>query len=261
MKKMNRALRLLGYLVVVLAVVAMLGFVESTKSVAVCEGMEIEFVGGDSVRLITENDVRQTILNKVGEPVGMNLRGIDFDGMEELLRSLPHLRHVAVYSTVDQHVRVEIEQRRPMVRLLDRNGKSAVVDCEGVIMPVPNAAVLRLPVFTGDFGLTQEQIDQNFPITDTTATLALMNAYEFGRCIKGDSFAQAQFQHMVMEKNGNLTAYPQVGNHTIIFGKNDFEEKLRRLKIFYREGMTANNWNKYSSINLKYKNQIVCTKK
>lgn len=261
MKKMNKALRLLGYLVAVLAVAGMLGFVESSKSVAVCEGMEIEFAGADSIRLVTENEIRQSVINKLGEPVGMNLRAIDFDGMEELLKSLPHLRHVAVYSTVDQHVRVEVDQRKPMIRLLDRTGKSAIVDREGVIMPVSGNAVLRLPVFTGDFGITQEKIEQNFPITDSTATMALMNAFEFGRCITADSFAQAQFQHVVMDKNGDLVAYPQVGNHTIIFGKNDFEEKLKRLKVFYREGMTANNWNKYSSINLKYKNQIVCTKK
>ena len=55
--------------------------------------------------------------------------------------------------------------------------------------------------------------------------------------------------------------YPQVGNHEIIFGSDRLEEKLDVLRTFYGKGMNEEAWNKYKSINLKYKDQIVCTKK
>jgi cell division protein FtsQ len=48
-----------------------------------------------------------------------------------------------------------------------------------------------------------------------------------------------------------------------VFGDaKDFEEKFEKLKTFYTEGLNkTDGWNKYSTINIKYKNQVVCTKK
>ena len=39
-----------------------------------------------------------------------------------------------------------------------------------------------------------------------------------------------------------------------------FQEKLDRLRIFYREGLEQVGWNKYSTISLAYDGQVVCTK-
>jgi cell division protein FtsQ len=35
--------------------------------------------------------------------------------------------------------------------------------------------------------------------------------------------------------------------------------KLENLKLFYQKALPKVGWERYSSINLKYKNQIVCT--
>jgi len=55
---------------------------------------------------------------------------------------------------------------------------------------------------------------------------------------------------------------PRVGAHLILFGSIDnYERKFRNLKIFYEQGLNNIGWNKYEKINLKFDNQIVCTKK
>ena len=55
---------------------------------------------------------------------------------------------------------------------------------------------------------------------------------------------------------------PRVGNHSVIIGDDSFlDDKFSKLFIFYREGLNKKGWNNYSSINLKYKDQVVCTKK
>jgi cell division protein FtsQ len=54
---------------------------------------------------------------------------------------------------------------------------------------------------------------------------------------------------------------PTVGNHQIILGKiADYRENLNKLQLFYEKGLAEVGWNRYSVINLKYKNQVVCTK-
>ena len=40
----------------------------------------------------------------------------------------------------------------------------------------------------------------------------------------------------------------------------NFQEKLKRLRTFYREGLERVGWNKYRIISLAYDGQVVCTK-
>lgn len=56
-----------------------------------------------------------------------------------------------------------------------------------------------------------------------------------------------------------------VGDLKIIFGSaysnKQVNDKFTRLKIFYKEGLPYEGWDKYSEINLKYDGQIVCRKR
>jgi cell division protein FtsQ len=55
---------------------------------------------------------------------------------------------------------------------------------------------------------------------------------------------------------------PTVGSQQIILGKiENYKENLEKLRLFYEKGLSKVGWNNYSVINLKYKNQVVCTKK
>ena len=40
----------------------------------------------------------------------------------------------------------------------------------------------------------------------------------------------------------------------------DLDKKLYKLRLFYAEGLNKTGWNEYKVINLKYANQVVCTK-
>ena len=55
---------------------------------------------------------------------------------------------------------------------------------------------------------------------------------------------------------------PRVGEQKIHIGNLDnTKEKLDNLYQFYNVALPIKGWQTYSDINLKYKNQIVCTKK
>ena len=55
---------------------------------------------------------------------------------------------------------------------------------------------------------------------------------------------------------------PKVGDHVIELGAvDDLDNKFSNLLTFYRKGMPRAGWNTYSKISLKFKGQVVCTKK
>jgi cell division protein FtsQ len=47
-----------------------------------------------------------------------------------------------------------------------------------------------------------------------------------------------------------------------VFGDiSNCEEKFQNLESLYINGLNAVGWNKYETINLKYKGQVICTKR
>ncbi len=63
-----------------------------------------------------------------------------------------------------------------------------------------------------------------------------------------------------MDPQGDVELFPKVGNHVILMGRvSDLEDKFQRLYVFYRMGLNKVGWNKYNVINIKYKNQVVCS--
>jgi cell division protein FtsQ len=70
-------------------------------------------------------------------------------------------------------------------------------------------------------------------------------------------------QQIYVNTKKEIELYATIGNHKIVFGNSeDIPEKFNKLKMFYKEGLNSiDAWNKYSIVNLKYKNQVVCTKK
>jgi cell division protein FtsQ len=84
---------------------------------------------------------------------------------------------------------------------------------------------------------------------------------EMALFIHDNLFWREQIEQIHVLSPERIELYPRVGQHVIELGSIDgFQEKLDRLRIFYRKGLERVGWNKYSTISLAYDGQIVCTK-
>ena len=103
----------------------------------------------------------------------------------------------------------------------------------------------------------------------------LMKKYEdftklinFVKYIEEDSFWSAeivQIEASTMSSGGlELKLIPRAGTHTVLFGEvgdqEQNEEKLERLLAFYQNGLNNLGWDSFSTISIKYKGQVVCSK-
>jgi len=82
--------------------------------------------------------------------------------------------------------------------------------------------------------------------------------FEMINFITDDPFWKAQIAQIDIAENGELILYPQVTKQYVEFGTvENMETKFKRLKVFYKNILPQQGWNKYSRINLKYKDQII----
>jgi len=256
---MNKVLKIIGVVGAILSVLVLLGFVGSMRSSAICEKIEIVNHTKYDAQLVSNEDVLAaiSIVEKPVEERPMNQ--IDTRSIEQGVVNLPYIKSATAYKTIDNKVVVELKERRLIARLIDENGVSAFLDSEGYVLPRRREVKLRLPVVTGEFKLNSEQLSAGYSSKGNNLLEAM---YRYANLIDKSDFWKAQLQQTYLDRKGNLIATPQVGNHEIEFGTaNEIENKLEKLATFYEKGMNEARWNKYRTINLKYEDQIVCTKK
>jgi len=110
-------------------------------------------------------------------------------------------------------------------------------------MPVPRNFAAYVPVANGN-------------ISDEYAKNQL---YDFAKFLQGDKFWNSQIEQIFVEPNLDVEIIPSVGDHRIIIGKiENYPENLKKLQLFYDKGLKETGWTRYSVINLKFKNQVVC---
>jgi cell division protein FtsQ len=89
----------------------------------------------------------------------------------------------------------------------------------------------------------------------------MTNLYRLTMYITPDKFLKAQIAQIYVNEQGEFELIPRVGSHVILLGSaEDLDDKFRRLFAFYKFGLNKIGWNKYNVINIKYKNQVVCSK-
>lgn len=267
---MNFKGAILGFIKWVLTVtylVIALSFVSKREHQVTCSGINIEI--SDSLRnaFITKADVLRTIERYHSNLIGIPIKMINTLKIEQSLGEMQAASNVTVYKTSNGKLSVIIEQRKPMVRIINRKGDSYYIDQEGQILPLSSKFTSHVMIINGNID-EPYSIEPNVKITDwakdsNKEPLPLIcKLFDFAKYINSDKFWSAQISQIYVGDSNNIELIPRVGPHTVLLGSLDeYKEKLEKLKLFYKNALPEEGWNKYKQINLKYRNQIVCTKR
>jgi cell division protein FtsQ len=210
-----------------------------------CTGMQIEVVEANENSYLNKSQIESFLKTAKQNPVGKNLSGVSTEAIEKALQTNKLIKETEVYKTIDGTVKVKVYQRTPILRIISNQG-NYYVDNEGEIMPVPVNFSAYVPVATGYI----------------SETYAKKQLYDFACFLKKNKYWNTQIEQIHVNANLDVEITPREGNQEIILGKiDDYKENLNKLQLFYEKGMDKVGWNKYSIINLKYKNQVVCTKR
>jgi cell division protein FtsQ len=137
--------------------------------------------------------------------------------------------------------------------VIDKNGLNYYLDEEGFKMPLSKHFTTRTLVVTGN-------IPPHVPDFLEREKHVLKDLFDLSKYILEDDFWTAMIEQVYVTNSGEFVFVPTIGNQKIIFGKIDRkEDKFRNLKAFYDRAIPVYGWNKYRSINLKFKGQVICS--
>jgi cell division protein FtsQ len=262
----KKILRLSGFIVGVLGFFITLGFTENRRSDMACKEVLIKVNDSLGNSFIDEKDVREIIDDKIGKPEGKSLASINISMLEKMIDNNPYVLKSEVFSTLDGKLVLQVQQRRPIVRIINASGENFYIDEQGVLMPVSDKNSARVPVANGNIvnRETEQKIrkatEQEVEDTAFHANI-LEKIYAVANHIRQSDFWTAQIEQIYVNAEGDMELIPLVGNHTIVFGDaTQIEKKFNKLFLFYREGLNKTGWNQYSKIDVRFNDQVVCTK-
>ncbi|MDR1103719.1 MAG: cell division protein FtsQ/DivIB [Tannerella sp.] len=212
---------------------------------ALCRNLIV--VVRDSVNrpFLHESEIVTLLKNARLYPVNRPVHRINTDTIEKVIAKNELVATVNAYKTSSGNVKIEITQKMPILRVFDSKG-SYYVDDAGRVMPADYRYATRLPVASG-------KIEKSFATT---------GLFEFALFLQKNKFWNHQIEQIYVHSEREVELVPRAGNCRIMLGSlDDFRTKLEHLQLFYEQAIPKIGWEKYETINLKYRNQIVCTKK
>lgn len=224
-----------------------------------CKDLSISIDYHGAAPLIFEKNISDEIFNSYDSLVGKKLTDINALAIEEQLNAMDFVKNAEVYSTINGVLKVKVEQRSPLVRIMNKQGQSYYISTDGHLMPVNPEFSSRSLVASGNISCSYSD---TLDVSNPTDNKELYEIYTLSTFISKDPFLKAQIEQVYLNDQKEFELVPKVGRQIIIFGTlSNLETKFDNLKLFYEKGIQKAGWDKYNSINLKFENQVVCAKK
>ena len=210
----------------------------------ICKNIRIEIKDSINSPFMKSADVERSLAEGKFRIEGLKMCEINTLDIANKLLENKIIKEAACYKTPGGTLRIDIYQRRPILRVMSVSG-NYYIDDVGYAMPVSNNFVAYLPVVTGY--VTEELRDNEL--------------FEFAKFLQNNKFWNKQIDQIHITSNGEVELIPKVGSQTIILGDfSNFEKKLANLKTFYHNAIPRKGWDTYKAINLKYENQVIGVK-
>lgn len=261
MKRFKRLARPFAIIGATVMVVAGLGFVERTADREPVNALHVEVDTEEGVHFINADNVRRQVLEQHGGVIGTAVSEVDVAGIETDLRDVPCVAAADAYLTLDGVLHVRVEQRRPLVRVINGNGRSFYIDEKGWTMPVSEAFTARVLVAVGDLDEPHTEGVHQVETPDSLAAVTRSDEiYRLARFIDADPLWSALIDQVVVNHSGGFELIPRVGMHRIILGEGgDIERQFEKLRVFYAKGIPQSGWRRIARIDLRFTDQVVCT--
>jgi cell division protein FtsQ len=207
-----------------------------TKSVVVFVGDPSPFVNQETVnKLLIEN-------SKDAKSIGKDK--LDLNRLEKSINAQEMIEKSDVFVSIDGVLKAVVKQKTPVARVFDGDA-SFYIDYKGNRMPLSSNFTARVPLVSGEINKKNSE-----------------KLAELFRIIYDDDFLKKNIIGIEIMPNRSLKMVNRNYNFQIDFGGTvRMKAKLNNYKAFFQKAVLDSMLDKYKTIDLRFAQQVVCTKK
>ena len=203
--------------------------------------IDIEFEGDENL-FITHDNVSKLLIQNELPVTSMSKEVLVLNDLENALNLNPMIKEAQVFVDVEGTLTAQIEQKTPIARVF--TNASYYIDDNGSFMPLSENFSARVPIVTG-------VIEKN----------NLENVFLLAKKIQADEFLKTHVIEIRQERNQELRLKLRKQGFTVFLGSlKQLDKKINNLKAFYMKALKDNTLKNYKIVDLKFDNQVICTK-
>ncbi|MBS1644757.1 MAG: hypothetical protein JST36_06920 [Bacteroidetes bacterium] len=213
--------------------------------------VQISIQKPSGVGFVDEASVREQLFeNRHFNPLQEAASSVDEHTLESILISNPWIENAQVYTDANRVMHIILTQRVPVARIFEQDGNSYYLDHVLQVMPISNHYTHYTPVVTGVPQLHKDSAS----LILKGKIVGLVN--RLGK----NSFWSAQIAQIDINEDGEFELIPVLGSQRIILGDTTrLDAKLAKLLAFYKQIQNKVGWDKYTKIDLRFKDQVVAS--
>lgn len=260
---MRRFFKILFWVLFLAGIGAGLVLVEMQHENTVCKGFTLGIMDNNQDPLIGEAELRQEILSITDTLTGKKLKDIDLMQINSILSDNPYVLRADIQTNISGYLDIEIELRKAIMLVINKDGVSYYLDEDGYLLPKNEGYPSRVVIANGYISDGLSKIGRKkIHFSELSKPNRVKELYAMASYIDRSGFLKRMISQVWVNKKGSYELIPLVGNYTARFGTIDeMAAKFEKLETFYREGAGKAGWIDYRSVDLRYKNQIICSKK
>lgn len=230
------------------------------RSGLVCKGVDINIIDSTQNSFVSKADIKDYIDTEYGRYVGEKTDSIDLTRIEDIIDGRSAVLKSQAYFTNDGIMHISVTQRKPVVRFQKTDG-GFYADAEGYIFPLQRNYASHVHVIDGNIPLAANSgykgsIEDPKEREWFEGMMKVVNYIEKSRTWK-DKIVQIS-----IDDKGDIILIPREGNEKFIFGQaSEIEEKFGKMEKYYTHIVPAKGAGHYGTVDLKFKEQIICRKK
>ena len=233
-------------------------YVRQESAQIVCGRLEVNFA--DSLRFVTERDIRDYLDKRYGAFIGERLDSVQLARIEDMIESRSSVRRCEAWTTDDGVLHLEITQRAPVLRFM--NGEQGFyVDDRGYIFPLH-------PTYTAPVPVVEGSIPVNIPAgfkgeaREEHERAWIAGVLAMNRFTSASRTWQRRITHIRVRPGGELCLDLDGRDEQFFVGQPDnIPDKFMRIDRYLGVIAPSKPEGYYKTVNVKYNQQIICRQK
>ena len=240
--KFKKVLKYLFFILLVISLSLLYSFASERNLQKKVKDLKIEFLG-ENTNFLTISMVDKLLIQNTKTVRNLKKSVIDLYGLEDQVNKNPYVAESSVFMHINGTIKTIVKQRSPIARVLHED-TSYYIDKQGVKIPLSLIHSARVLLISG--------VDTS---EDFKEIIALVTT------ILEDDFLKKEIVEIHKLDNEEYQFSVRSGNYKIDFGKLiNIDIKFKKLKAFYNKVYLDKTIHAYKTINVKFHNQVVCTK-
>ena len=194
---------------------------------------------------------KQELQNQAEIPLGIHPDSLDTSGIIKKFEEINYVKQAELRMEPGGTMIVHITEREPLA-LLASGQRRAYVDAEGVRLPQVLGHTPDVPILYGF---------KTRPMTDTLQSDSFKTVSRFLQDLHQRPVSDATISEIAWNDKEGIVALTNENGVKLTFGTGDFDQRLRNWEAFYADVVRQKGIDQITSVDLRFKGQIVTREK